>query len=117
MRIVPNAAPVAIRKDDQGYEVEFARTETRDGKLVQLDDTLRIKADQIFTAIGQTLGPVPEGLTISGGKIVIDAQGRTGLSHVWAGGDCATGGEDLTVTAVAQGRDAAEDIHAFLMGA
>ncbi|PYF10341.1 NADPH-dependent glutamate synthase beta subunit-like oxidoreductase [Rhodobacter viridis] len=117
VRIVPNAAPVAIRKDEQGYEVEFARTETRDGKLVQLDDTLRIKADQIFTAIGQTLGPVPEGLTITGGKIEIDAQGRTGLSHVWAGGDCATGGEDLTVNAVAQGRDAAEDIHAFLMGA
>ncbi|ETD81053.1 NAD(P)-dependent oxidoreductase [Rhodobacter capsulatus] len=117
VRIVPNAAPVAIRKDDQGYEVEFARTETRDGKLVQLDDTLRIKADQIFTAIGQTLGPVPEGLTITGGKIEIDAQGRTGMAHVWAGGDCATGGEDLTVTAVAQGRDAAEDIHAFLMGA
>ncbi len=117
VRIVPNAAPVAIRKDDQGYEVEFARTETRDGKLVQLDDTLRIKADQIFTAIGQTLGPVPEGLTITGGKIEIDARGRTGLSHVWAGGDCASGGEDLTVTAVAQGRDAAEDIHAFLMGA
>ncbi|TKD25087.1 NAD(P)-dependent oxidoreductase [Rhodobacter capsulatus] len=117
VRIVPNAAPVAIRKDDQGYEVEFARTETRDGKLVQLEDTLRIKADQIFTAIGQTLGPVPEGLTISGGKIEIDARGRTGLSHVWAGGDCASGGEDLTVTAVAQGRDAAEDIHAFLMGA
>lgn len=117
VRIVPNAAPVAIRKDDQGYEVEFARTETRDGKLVQLEDTLRIKADQIFTAIGQTLGAVPEGLTITGGKIEIDAQGRTGLSHVWAGGDCATGGEDLTVNAVAQGRDAAEDIHAFLMGA
>ncbi|WP_444464484.1 NAD(P)-dependent oxidoreductase [Rhodobacter capsulatus] len=117
VRIVPNAAPVAIRKDEQGFEVEFARTETRDGKLVQLDDTLRIKADQIFTAIGQTLGPVPEGLTISGGKIEIDARGRTGLSHVWAGGDCASGGEDLTVTAVAQGRDAAEDIHAFLMGA
>lgn len=117
VQIVPNAAPVAIRKDDQGYEVEFARTETQGGKLVQLEDTLRIKADQILTAIGQTLGPVPEGLTISGGKIAIDARGRTGLSHVWAGGDCASGGEDLTVTAVAQGRDAAEDIHAFLMGA
>jgi glutamate synthase (NADPH/NADH) small chain len=33
---------------------------------------------------------------------------------VWAGGDCAAGGDDLTVTAVAEGRDAAEDIHATL---
>ena len=35
---------------------------------------------------------------------------------VWAGGDCVSGGEDLTVTAVAQGRDAAEDINLSLMG-
>jgi glutamate synthase (NADPH/NADH) small chain len=35
---------------------------------------------------------------------------------VWAGGDCATGGDDLTVTAVAEGRDAAESITRFLMG-
>ena len=41
--------------------------------------------------------------------------GRTGLPGVWAGGDCAAGGDDLTVTAVAEGRDAAMDIHAILM--
>jgi glutamate synthase (NADPH/NADH) small chain len=35
---------------------------------------------------------------------------------VWAGGDCAPGGADLTVTATAQGRDAAEAIHRHLMG-
>jgi glutamate synthase (NADPH/NADH) small chain len=44
----------------------------------------------------------------------VDAQGRTSLDRVWAGGDCATGGDDLTVTAVAEGRDAAMDIHAVL---
>ena len=43
--------------------------------------------------------------------------GRTALADVWAGGDCAAGGEDLTVTAVAEGRDAAMDIHAKLTGA
>ena len=48
---------------------------------------------------------------------LIDAAGRTSVAGVWAGGDCATGGEDLTVTAVQQGRDAAEDIHAALTGA
>ena len=40
--------------------------------------------------------------------------GRTGLPGVWAGGDCAAGGDDLTVTAVAEGRDAAIDIDAAL---
>jgi glutamate synthase (NADPH/NADH) small chain len=44
----------------------------------------------------------------------VEGPGRTSLPGVWAGGDCTGGGEDLTVTAVAQGRDAAEDIHARL---
>ena len=37
-------------------------------------------------------------------------------TRVWAGGDCASGGDDLTVTAVAEGRDAAMDIHTVLSG-
>ena len=48
--------------------------------------------------------------------VFMTGAGRTGLAGVWAGGDCASGGEDLTVTAVAEGRDAAEDIHQTLMG-
>ena len=37
--------------------------------------------------------------------------------HYWASARAAAGvpGDDLTVTAVAQGRDAAEDIHRSLM--
>ena len=71
-------------------------------------------ADQVLTAIGQTLEPVPEALAIEGGKIAVTGPGRTSLPRVWAGGDCAAGGDDLTVTAVAEGRDAAMDIHAAL---
>ena len=67
-------------------------------------------------AIGQTLSGAPDGLAIAGGKITVTGAGRTSLSGVWAAGDCASGGEDLTVTAVAEGRDAAADIHASLMG-
>ena len=36
------------------------------------------------------------------------------MKGVWAGGDCAYGGNDLTVTAVAEGRDAAENINKAL---
>jgi glutamate synthase (NADPH/NADH) small chain len=73
-----------------------------------------VKADQVFKAIGQTLAGAPVGLEIDGGKIAVTGAGRTSVPGIWAGGDCAAGGEDLTVTAVAQGRDAAEDIHASL---
>ena len=52
--------------------------------------------------------------TPEGRKIKISGAGRTTRSGVWAGGDCVAGGDDLTVTAVAQGRDAAEAIHAAL---
>ena len=72
-------------------------------------------ADQVFKAIGQTLAG--EGLPeIEGGKIKVNESGKTSIKGIWAGGDCATGGDDLTVTAVAEGRDAAMDIHADLTG-
>ncbi len=48
------------------------------------------------------------------GRIAIDGEGRTSLDGVWAGGDCVFGGDDLTVSAVAQGRDAAESINRML---
>jgi glutamate synthase (NADPH/NADH) small chain len=38
------------------------------------------------------------------------------MKTVWAGGDCIFGGEDLTVSAVAQGRDAADSINQALSG-
>jgi glutamate synthase (NADPH/NADH) small chain len=53
---------------------------------------------------------VPAGAAAAAGKLAALPPG------VWAGGDCTAAGEDLTVTAVAQGRDAAEAIHASLMG-
>ncbi|HTI01100.1 MAG TPA: hypothetical protein VL752_09155 [Acidisoma sp.] len=39
---------------------------------------------------------------------------QTSLPGVFAGGDCIGPGEDLTVQAVAQGRDAAQAISRFL---
>lgn len=114
VRILCNAAPVAVHGDGAVTEVEFAYTEDSAEGLKLTAQTFRLKADQVFKAIGQSLTGAPEGLTLAGGKIATDAAGRTSLAGVWAGGDCATGGDDLTVTAVAQGRDAAEDIHAQL---
>ena len=106
--------PIAVHGNGTAAEIELEYTQTVDGALRGTGETVRLAADQVFRAIGQQLAGAPEGLTIEGGKIVVDAAGRTSASGVWAGGDCAQGGEDLTVTAVAEGRDAAMDIHASL---
>ena len=111
VRIITNAAPVGMT----GEGVEFAYTVSTAEGLQTSDETFVLPADQVLTAIGQTLKQEHiHGLDIVAGKIAIDDQGRTSRAGVWAGGDCASGGDDLTVTAVAQGRDAAEDIHASL---
>lgn len=112
--ILTNAMPTAIHGTGAVSEIEFAYTRSGATGLEKTGETFRLRADQVFKAIGQTLEGAPTTLTLDGGKIAVDATGRSSLDGVWAGGDCATGGEDLTVTAVQQGRDAAEDIHATL---
>jgi glutamate synthase (NADPH/NADH) small chain len=99
----------------EGIELSYMALDA-DGRLEPTGETTTIACDQIFKAIGQTLATDGVGLTITGGKIEVDDEGRTSMPKVWAGGDCATGGDDLTVTAVAEGRDAAENIHRFLSG-
>lgn len=114
VHIVTNAQPVAVHGNGAVREVEFAYTTDGANGLESTGETFRLPADQVFKAIGQTLDDVPEGLTLAKGKIAVTGVGRTGLDGVWAGGDGTAGGEDLTVTAVAEGRDAAEDMHAAL---
>lgn len=115
VRIRTNAAPVALHHGPDGAEIEFAYTADGPDGMIRLDETFRLRADQVLSAIGQRLGPLPEGLATGGGKIAVTGPGRSSLPGLWAGGDCTDEGEDLTVSAVAQGRDAAEDIHLWLM--
>ena len=96
VKIIYGAAPKAITAKG----VDFA---------YETGETFTLQADQVFKAIGQTLTGAP--IATEGKKLAR----RAGM--VWAGGDCAAGGEDLTVTAVAEGRDAAEEINAVLRGA
>ncbi|ODV01210.1 MAG: dihydropyrimidine dehydrogenase [Rubrivivax sp. SCN 70-15] len=77
----------------------------------------RLDADLVFKAIGQRLdeGPLQgSGLTLQGGRVLADDDGRTGVPRLFAGGDCRAGGRDLTVEAVADGQRAAAAIHAEL---
>ncbi len=115
VRIITHASPKAVHGNGAVREVEFAYTADGADGLAETGETFRLQADQVFKAIGQTLGD-GQGLELEGRKISISMNGRTSRAGVWAGGDCASGGDDLTVTAVAEGRDAAEDIHATLMG-
>ena len=110
VHIVTNAQPIAIHGNGAVREIEFEYT---DDDLTPTGQTVRLPADQVFKAIGQSLegDALP---ALEGRKIAVTGAGRTSVAGVWAGGDCAAGGDDLTVTAVAEGRDAAEDIHATL---
>ena len=102
-----HATPQKMETTSAGIKVHFA---------VKGDDDFALEADQIFTAIGQVLDPPPPEIAVENGKIKIDAQYKTSMDGVWAGGDCTGLGDDITVTAVAHGRDAAIQIHNSLTG-
>lgn len=107
VRIVYGAKPIGFEGAGSVAVVDFAYSDT--------GETFALAADQVLVAIGQTLEGKPTDLATEGAKIAVSEFGATSVPGVWAGGDCASGGDDLTVTAVAEGRDAAEDIHARLM--
>lgn len=82
-------------------------------------ETVTLRADQVFKAIGQKFDPrniETAGIELLQGRIKVDPQQRTSLPKVWAGGDCVAGGLDLTVASVEDGKIAARSIHNSLMG-
>jgi dihydropyrimidine dehydrogenase (NAD+) subunit PreT len=100
-----------------GHAVGLACDHVRDvkGKLVATGETEDFPADMIFKAIGQTaIDAANNAIKLKDNRIVVDAEKRTSVKGIWAGGDCTAGGNDLTVTAVDDGRRAAESIHAQL---
>jgi glutamate synthase (NADPH/NADH) small chain len=103
-------APLAfIGSGTQVTGVRFARS---DGSGETTFD-----ADSVLRAIGQKLDESvfsAVGLTLQGGRVVADDDGRTGVLRLYAGGDCRAGGRDLTVEAVEDGKRAAAAIHAEL---
>ncbi|MCY1500580.1 Glutamate synthase [NADPH] small chain [compost metagenome] len=117
------ARPDAVLLDDAGRVrgMRFARTRLEQGRLRDTGETFELAADAIFKAIGQrfdetSLGdPLAAQLERDGERIRVDAQMRTSLPGVYAGGDCTALGQDLTVQAVQHGKLAAEAIHAHLM--
>jgi len=115
------ATPYRINTDDQGmHSITFEQTHIDErGRLAGTGEFFELEADQVFKAIGQYFdsehcdsGDFP---ALTHGRIQVDAERRTSLPGVWAGGDCVPG-QDLTVTAVQDGKLAALSIHQYLGG-
>lgn len=92
------------------------------GRLSGTGDAFSIAADMVFKAIGQTMLPLPQAnggselLEMDGACIAVNDERQSSLSDVWAGGDCVSVSEDLTVAAVQDGKLAAESINRYLRG-
>jgi dihydropyrimidine dehydrogenase (NAD+) subunit PreT len=117
------SAPKRILKDSNGRvsSVEFERTVMdAEGKLAGTGEYWSVDADIVFRAVGQKLyldldDDDQRMLKRQDGKLKTDAEQRTSLPGVWAGGDCVADGDDLTVTAVQHGKVAAISIDRFLV--
>lgn len=123
VRIRHWAAPVRLLSgaDTNGETVagvEFVRTTLdAEGRIALTGHRFVLPADMVLKAVGQCFvadapTQTPE---IREGRIVVDADRRTSLPDVYAGGDCIAGA-DLTVVAVQDGKLAAAAIHRQLSG-
>jgi dihydropyrimidine dehydrogenase (NAD+) subunit PreT len=112
--------PVGLRRHDAVIEVELARTELdKAGALKVSGEISTLEADVVFKAIGQRLadeklGDELKGFELQYGRIVVNEAQATSVEGIWAGGDCVSGGDDLTVSAVQHGKVAALSIDRHL---
>jgi len=101
--------------------IVFERMSPQGDRLAATGESFRLEADMVLTAIGQVLVPDVFGgaqsLDLDGGRIVVDAERRSSVPGIWAGGDCIAGGQDLTVSAVEDGKQAALSIDRALAAA
>ena len=101
------ATPARIVGDGHVTGIEF--------KLEDNDEAMHLNADVVFKAIGQKLdGSGLDALASESGRFVVDADQKTSMQGIWAGGDCVVGGDDLTVSAVQHGKIAAISIDQYL---
>lgn len=99
--------------------VELEYTTDAAGRLEGSGEKITIQADTVFKAIGQSMqtdwiGSIA--LAMEHKRIKVNSDRQTSHEKIFAGGDCISGGEDLTVAAVQDGKLAAEAIHRQLSG-
>jgi len=109
------ASPVAVSGEGSVTGMTFERMTIEDSKLVGTGTTFDLPADMVLKAIGQKIEPAMlEGFALDGKKIKVSDTFETSVSGVFAGGDCINSGEDLTVQAVEDGKQAAHAIDAYV---
>ncbi|MBT6894542.1 MAG: NAD(P)-dependent oxidoreductase, partial [Rhodobacterales bacterium] len=117
VQIQYNMSPKRLIADDShvtAMEFDVMKPQ-KNGSLKTSGENITLKADVVFKAIGQKLVteglPENNSLEIEKGRIVVDEHRKTSLSKVWAGGDCVLDGDNLTVSAVQDGKLAAISIN------
>ena len=121
VKIITWARPHKLHiENDHIKAIEFERTEFDNNNQFQgTHSYFQVETDAVYKAIGQSFDGTcfqgSESPQIERGKIYVSGGLKTSLSNVWAGGDCINLGEDLTVQAVAHGKQAALSIHQSLM--
>ncbi len=106
-----------IATDGHVSGIEFARTRAdAAGRAVPAGGSYTLHADMVLKAVGQQFDAGGFALATEDGRIAVDAERRTAIPGVWAGGDCIAG-IDLTVAAVEDGKQAAESMSRMLMEA
>jgi len=109
------ASPVAVKGEGHVSGMTFERMAIDGGRLIGAGKTFDLPADMVLKAIGQKIEPVMlEGFALDGKKIRVSDMFETSVAGVFAGGDCIRSGEDLTVQAVEDGKQAAHAIDAYL---
>ncbi len=107
--------PVSIEGKDTVSAITFEHTMLKDGSLVGTGEHYQLTCDMVMKAIGQKLKSGDfNGLAIDGGKIAVSEDYQTSIKGIFAGGDCIDSGEDLTVQAVQDGKQAAIAVDAWL---
>ena len=104
VKIIYWAQPVRLIEGDKGKigAVEFEHTSQGSGALAGTGETFTLDADMVFKAIGQHfVGAGTDAIALKGGRIEVDQNRRSSL-------------DDLTVTAVEDGKVAAEAINRYL---
>jgi dihydropyrimidine dehydrogenase (NAD+) subunit PreT len=112
-----NAQPVAFEGADAVTGVRCLKTGADKKPIPGTEFTVPAQLVLVATGqarLGQLLAGV-DGVQVERGRVVADADGRTGQGKVFVGGDCANGGKEV-VNAAAEGKKAARAIHAALSG-
>lgn len=132
VKFLPQTLPIEIVKDEQGKvkAVRYVKTKMvpqpggKRPKPVPIEDEVyEWDVDTVIYAIGQApdLSFLPESwlekleLDSRGKHIVVDENGMTSIEGVFAGGDIVNPRADV-ISAIADGRKAAEGIHKYLSG-